>query len=239
MKNQIIQARRGLTLTEMMITLVVVGLVMAGMMPFLVFTNQYAFATSEELKFNHHIRQLTTRMHRDAREAAYFTIYSSFAPESRSDEADRLDIGFSGQAIVFVVTETDRATEPSHDTISRIVGYFVDVDNPNDDGTADVKRWEIEPSAGETWYANPGIEPANYSPPGSVNPSSQYQSLEDYFESVDEIHESLITVARIRESELGLFQNRNRTVTMTGSTLFGNGCSSISQTFHISMTSEG
>ncbi len=148
---------RGFTLVEIMMVVGIFGLLMAGVMAFLVDSVRTTFVTEQKLEINGDIRDVTNTLADEAREANYFTLYSSFYPQQAGDppgdfrdppedytpEDYRQRKGNSGDFVLFVYTGVDN--NPADDTpapIERLVGYFRD-GGVSDKDEAPVRRFDI------------------------------------------------------------------------------------------------
>ncbi|MBA4138114.1 MAG: hypothetical protein C0518_12430 [Opitutus sp.] len=109
--------RAGFTLAEVLVTVTVFGLVMAGLLPFLVTNLRYQFVGEQKLLVNQDVRRATNELVENAREANNFALYQSFFAQSRPNGtavsrdanasgavtwADRMLNGQSGDMLVFV-----------------------------------------------------------------------------------------------------------------------------------------
>ena len=143
-------ARRGFTLTEIMVTVTLTGLFFAGAMPFLLTNTRYLYTSEQKLLINGDIRDVTNELVETARASNYFVLYESFhnqnvAGSDISRDAngsgavnmnDRRQSGEDGTFIVFVFYEdpfydsrlydADPTNDPSlmGVRIERIVGYW-------------------------------------------------------------------------------------------------------------------
>lgn len=105
------------TLAEVLVTLAIFGLVMAGVMPFFITNLRYQFVGEQKLLVNQDVRRATNELVENAREANNFALYQSFYAQARANGtsvsrdanangsvtwADRLLNGQSGDLLVFV-----------------------------------------------------------------------------------------------------------------------------------------
>ncbi|MFH1497012.1 MAG: prepilin-type N-terminal cleavage/methylation domain-containing protein [Verrucomicrobiota bacterium] len=109
--------RRGFTLTELLVTTTLVGLVLAGALPFLITNLKILFVGEQKLLINSDIRTYTSDLVENARESNYFVLYQSFHAWTRADGRtvtrdasgngtvnanDRRQSGEQGDFLVFV-----------------------------------------------------------------------------------------------------------------------------------------
>jgi prepilin-type N-terminal cleavage/methylation domain-containing protein len=145
-------AARGFSLVEIMVTMTVFGLVMAGALPFFVSNLKYQFVGEQKLLINNDIRRITNELVENAREANSFTLYRSFynhnnytgAPITRDVNgngsvtwADRLLNGQAGDFLVLVYYRDPYFDSRFFDgtpgnspvltngQVTRLVGYYV------------------------------------------------------------------------------------------------------------------
>jgi len=142
---------KGFTLAELLVTLGIMGMLLAGVIPFFVSNFQYLYSGEQKLLINSDIRDLTNEMVETARASNYFVMYESFYQQSlggqtvRRDQngngtvnlADRLQSDQEGSFVVFVyyndpyydsrLYDNNPANNPSLMTVTveRIVGYWI------------------------------------------------------------------------------------------------------------------
>lgn len=128
MKNNRISSVFAFTLVEALITITIVGLLMAGVLAFYVSNSEYTFLGEEKLLINSDVRNFTNQMMTNARDANYLVLYQSFYPYSTANNAypytgtgadstdvtydtnhnsvfdagDELGVGLTGDYLVFV-----------------------------------------------------------------------------------------------------------------------------------------
>lgn len=111
---------RGFTLTELLVTMTLTGLVLAGVLPFLITNLKILFVGEQKLLINADVRDYTNDLVENARESNYFVLYQSFHSWTRSDGRtvtrdangngainanDRRQSGEQGDFLVFVYYE--------------------------------------------------------------------------------------------------------------------------------------
>lgn len=232
---------KAFTLVEVMVAGGISVVFLGAAAVFTVFVYEQMFAATEETRFNATARQLQARMLEDIRESSWFSVYRSFALADRDTAADRILIGNGGNALVLFYTNSALTTEPSHEVLTKIVGYYADTTTVTPGGAVSLKRFEITPATGITWYYNPNINPANYVPPGLVTPNPSIVRLEDYFAGVTGTTVGTRSVVFLENppSSRPLFYNQNTHVTVVAGTLFGNTGNNMRQTFNFSATPQG
>ncbi len=77
----------GFTLAEILITMTIFAMVMAGVSSFFFQTNTMLFANTQKLLINRDIRGITNEMTDNARSANHFTMYDSFYDDFRNPTA--------------------------------------------------------------------------------------------------------------------------------------------------------
>ncbi|MBI5422442.1 MAG: prepilin-type N-terminal cleavage/methylation domain-containing protein [Opitutae bacterium] len=110
-------ARAGYSLVEVLVTMTVMGLVMAGALPFFISNLRYQYVGEQKLLVNQDVRRATNELVENAREANNFALYQSFYNQSRANGtsvsrdanasgavtwADRQLNGQAGDMLVFV-----------------------------------------------------------------------------------------------------------------------------------------
>jgi prepilin-type N-terminal cleavage/methylation domain-containing protein len=153
---------RGFTMTELMISLVVIGLTMAGVVTFTYQAlNVYAY-DSGRLLVNHDIRKFTGDMITDAVYSNYFRIYTDFATRSTTTSGVTSDAyvsdGLTGDFLLLVFTTTNTS---GVNTVNRLVGYYRD---PDGTGVGPVRKFDVtvSPAAIIGTPTNSGASPPVY-----------------------------------------------------------------------------
>jgi hypothetical protein len=149
---------RGFTTTELMISLGVISLTMAGVVAFTYQAlNVYAY-DSGRLLVNHDMRKFTGDMITDSVYSNYFRIYSDFSTTARA--ACKTD-GQTGDFLVLVFADTNTSGVT---TINRLIGYYRD---PDASGVGPVRRFDatVNPAAIIGSPTNTGASPPVYTMP--------------------------------------------------------------------------
>lgn len=88
MKTFINSPRKAFTLTEIMVTMTIVGLAMVGVTQFFIGSATILFKSEAKNDINQDIRSLTNEMTVEARNANYFAIYEAFNEDMRTVQSD-------------------------------------------------------------------------------------------------------------------------------------------------------
>lgn len=169
----------GFSLTEVIVTMTLFGLVMAGVMPFFISNLKYQFVGEQKLLINNDIRRITNELVENAREANSFVLYQSFYNQTNFNGtsltrdanangsvtwADRLLDGQAGDFLVLVYYRDayydsrffdgtpDNAPTLTNGQVTRIVGYYV-APNRSISGEYALYSFDSDKSkgAGATW----------------------------------------------------------------------------------------
>lgn len=215
---------RAYTLTEILITMGVLGFLFAGLMPFFLQSSTSFFITEQKLRVNNDIRKFTSEMADHAREANHYLIYPSFAATDRDAEPDRRRDGQSGDLMVLVFYESPTGTPPFITRpIGRIVGYYrasSDFTDPTAEGPvrkfdSDVDSWGI------TLPSTNAIE--------ALLPSAASAGS---FRQVIELSRGL--------ADQRLFYNfHNRSIMVKGEILHGDAIKRVSNTYNFTVSPRG
>jgi prepilin-type N-terminal cleavage/methylation domain-containing protein len=144
--------RRGFTLSELLMSMTITSLTLAMVLPFFIFNLRSIFHGEQKLLINGDIRELTTTMMENAREANYFTLYQSFSSRTTPatvsvqrdangdgsfNELDRRLAGDTGDFLVLVFTRNNAVydsryydgiagNEPANIVqVTRLVAYWI------------------------------------------------------------------------------------------------------------------
>ncbi len=170
----------GFTLTEIMVTATIIGLVLIGVLPFFIANSQMQFVSTQKLLVNADVRTFTNGMIQDVESSSCFMLYQSFYPRTLSDgtsvtrdvnsdgvinAADRMQSGQSGDFLVLVYYQdpfydsrfydSDPNNQPALGTstvVSRIVAYWL-APNRNYSGETALYRLDTDQfkGAGTSW----------------------------------------------------------------------------------------
>lgn len=192
------KSRSGFTLVEVMVTVTVFGLVMAGVIPFFISNLKYQFVSEQKLLINNDIRRVTNELVEDAREANNFVLYKSFYDQTRWDGtavsrdangngsvtwADRMLNGQSGDFLVFVYYQdpyfdsrfydgvAGNSPDLAQGQVTRLVAYWVAPNRkfPGEYGVYILDTDAYKPSGATSWSTPWGATfPATLSTTGSA-----------------------------------------------------------------------
>ncbi|WP_309385962.1 prepilin-type N-terminal cleavage/methylation domain-containing protein [Cerasicoccus frondis] len=140
------KAKRGFTLPEILIALLLITLLSAGLISFMLDVARGIFWGTEKAEISEDVRSFTMRLAAEARSSNAYIIYKSFAQEDRNEGSDRRDDGQSGDCLVLFTTEPyPDADSPEHYTSAII--YFRKGSDESD-GVGPVYRlsWQANPS---------------------------------------------------------------------------------------------
>lgn len=167
---------RGFSLTEVIVTMALFSLVMAGALPFFVSNLKYQFVGEQKLLINNDIRRITNELVENAREANSFALYQSFYSQNNYAGtaitrdangngsvtwADRLLNGQAGDFLVLVYYRdpyfdsrffdgtADNAPVLTNGQVTRLVGYYV-APNRNLAGEYALYSFDTDDSRGPT-----------------------------------------------------------------------------------------
>jgi prepilin-type N-terminal cleavage/methylation domain-containing protein len=211
------RSRKGFTLTELMIVLTISGFVSMGLFAFTRDTSMGLFISSEKLKINRDIRQLTAEMTEFARDANQFYIYKSFNVSDRNASNDRQLDGNTGDFLLLVYHEPyPNFDDPEHFT--RYIGYFR---RPDANGRGPVYRFEKQFAPADYIEANKGPE---YLISGV--------SMANNFEEVIELSRGL--------ADGNLFYNfNNNSVMIKAEIIHGNDAKRVTDTYNFTISPRG
>ena len=150
-RNRSVRPSAGFTLVELLITMSLLSIMLAGVVPFFLSNFRYLYTGEQKLLINSDIRNLTNEMVETARASNYFVLYESFYAQSfggvsRNRDvtgngvvnlADRMQAGQQGAFMVFVfyqdpyfdarLYDADQTNNPAIMTVTveRLVAYWV------------------------------------------------------------------------------------------------------------------
>lgn len=216
--------RSAYTLTEVLITMGILGFLFAGLLPFFIQSSTSFFVTEQKLRVNNDIRKFTSEMADHAREANHYIVYPSFATADRDGEEDRRRDGQSGDLMVLVFYDTPVGTAPLISRpIRRIVGYYRASTNLLDPtGEGPVRKFDSDlDSWGVTFPINQAVE--------TVLPSVAQVAN---FKQVIELSKGL--------ANQRLFYNfHNRSIMVKGEILHGDAIKRVSNTYNFTVSPRG
>lgn len=205
------KTKRGYTLVEIMMTVLVLVIVGAMVTPFLFEHIKSSYVSEQRNSINKEIRMITNEMSDNARSANYFVMYPSFAAEDRDNIADRLNDGQKGNLLVLVhqtpVEDTSLSTRP----IERIVGYY------KESGIAPIMKFDI--------MFNPASSAAVETLIPAESASSGFTKIVDLVEG---------------RADGKLFYNfRNKSVMINGKIFHGNTIKTVTDTYNFTVSPRG
>lgn len=168
--------RRAFTLFEVMLTLSMTSVVMAGSMSFVLQSlNTYHYDMGK-LLVNRDIRTFTSEMTENAAYANYFMIFPSFSERSNTVQVGDSENGFvdvevdasvndgmSGDFLLLVFTDPEDSS-----VVTRLVGYFrAPLGGFDAEGEGPVRRFERnfpDGASGDIWDLLPDVETATSQP---------------------------------------------------------------------------
>jgi prepilin-type N-terminal cleavage/methylation domain-containing protein len=174
-----LRSRGGFTLAELLVTTALVGIVLAGVLPFLITNLKILFVGEQKLLINSDVRDYTNHLVENARDSNDFVLYQSFHGWTRPDGRtvtrdssgngainanDRRQSGEQGDFLVFVYYEdpyydsrfydNDLTNQPpiSSVDVNRIVAYWF-APNNRINGEHAVYTFDTDDykGAGATW----------------------------------------------------------------------------------------
>lgn len=172
-QNRSLANRRGYTLAEVMITLLICGFVMMGLAQFSLSSTRILYDSALRTDLDSDMRRFTQRIMEDAQTSDAFYLYKSFQSSDRNatDNSDRLAEDNSGDFLLFVYTQPQPNTD-STVYITKLVGYFRKPATASDATTrGPILRFEIDypdqtiPAATsvlETLISSQGYDDAGY-----------------------------------------------------------------------------
>jgi len=140
------KAAAGLTLVEIMIAVVVLGMALMMALGFFTESVKATFVSEQKNLINQDIRRLTSELSRVGRQANYVVLYNSFRTQDRNNVSDRKLNGNSGDFLVFIFQDVPDISNPIYAprAISRIVGYYRSPENPSDpESMGPVRKFDI------------------------------------------------------------------------------------------------
>ena len=216
--------REGFTLTELLITLTIFGLVMAGVAGFFYQTNGMLFTNTAKLMINRDIRALTNEMTDNARNANHFTIYDSFYDTFRNPTPPTTGIDFrkrdaeSGDCLVLIFYGVDPAPwDTTPPPIVRLVGYYRSIDNVPDN-TGPIRKFDV---------AIPGPD--------------QNKECEELVPAISTVgdHKTITEIAKGLANGRLFYNFRERSIMINGQIDHGNDAKRVTDTYNFTVSPRG
>lgn len=260
-------SHRGFTLAELLVTMTIMSLLLAGVVPFFVSNFKYLYSGEQKLLINSDIRDLTNEMVETARASNYFVLYESFYSQSLSGStarrdfngngtinlADRMQAGQEGPFVVFVyyddpyfdarLYDSDPTNNPAlmTVTIERIVGYWV---APNREISGETALYVFDsndsrPNASSTSWTTPWGQTF----PATLGGTTTVESLLPTNSKSWAMHQSFDIVVNDMEGLTSgslFFENfQNRSVLIRTKILHGNQAKRVTNTYNFTITPRG
>ena len=140
-------SKGGFTLTELMISFTILGILMTMALTFYFESTESMFVSDQKNRINRDIRALTSEMLENARQANTFLLYKSFSIEDRDTAGDRLYDGETGDFLLLVYYDDDfeNGNSLQRPPITKLVGYFRNPDDPADPASrGPVTKFELD-----------------------------------------------------------------------------------------------
>lgn len=257
---------RGFTLAELLVTMTIMSILLAGVVPFFVSNFKYLYSGEQKLLINSDIRDLTNEMVETARASNYFVLYESFYTQTLGGStvrrdlngngtvnlADRLQAGQEGSFVVFVyyndpyfdarLYDADPTNNPAimTVTIERIVGYWI---APNRDINGETALYTFDSNDSRATGANSWTTPWGQTFPVVLGAGTTVESLLPNDTKAWAIHNSNDIVVNDLEGLTSggmFFENfQNRSVLIRSKILHGNQAKRVTNTYNFTITPRG
>ncbi len=217
-------ARAGFTLTELMITLTIFGMVMAGIGSFFFTTNKMLFTNTAKLQINRDIRAITNEMTDNARNANHFTLYDSFYDSFRNPTPPVTGADFrqrdaeADDLVVFIFYGVDPAPwDTTLPPIERIVGYYRSIDDPVAN-TGPIRKFDI-----------------------NILVANQNDPVEDLIPAISTVgdHETIVELSEGLANERLFYNFRERSIMVNGQIYHGNNAKRVTDTYNFTISPRG
>ena len=260
------QTSRGFTLVELLTTMTVTTIVMAGLVPFFISNFRYLYSGEQKLLINSDIRHLTNELVETARSSNYFVLYESFYPQNfgsgnvKRDKngsgvvnlADRMQAGQEGSFIVFVfyddpffdsrMYDADPTNNPAIMTVDvqRVVGYWV---AKNREISGEFAMYVFDTDDYRTAGAASWITPWGVTFPISLNPAVTVETIIPPATGAWAFNSGFEIIVNDLEglTPSGLFfENfQNRSALVRAKILHGNQAKRVTNTYNFTITPRG
>ncbi len=216
--------RAGFTLTELLITLTIFGMVMADIGSFFLQTNKMLFTNTAKLQINRDIRAVTNEMTDNARNANHFTLYDSFYDDFRNPTAPTTGADFrqrdaeSGDCAVFIFYGTDPAPwDTTPPPIVRLVGYYRSIDNIPDN-TGPIRKFDI-----------------------AIPLANQNDTVEDLIPAISTVgtHRTIVEMSEGLANQRLFYNFRERSIMVNGQIYHGNDAKRVTDTYNFTISPRG
>lgn len=128
-----------------MVAMAILSFVMLGLYQFTMDTSRILYSGMNKIDLDSSMRKFSLRFQTDMETADAFYLYTSFLSNDRADNngADRLEVGGSGDYLLFVYTQPYPYTS-STVYVSKLVGYFCKYPTSGNTEWGTVYRFEKE-----------------------------------------------------------------------------------------------
>lgn len=267
--RQLPSQSRGFTLIELMVTMSIIGLILMGVLPFVVFNMRSQFVSTQKLLINGDVRDFTNGMIDDGEGANCFVLYQSFYSHTLSDgtavsrdfdgngvinSGDRLQAGQSGDFLVFVYYQDPFYDSRFYDsnpnnqpalgtsiTVERLICYWL-APNRNYSGETALYRLDTDqfkPSSGSTSWTTPW----GVTMPATLSSSVTLESLlpPDTVSAATDPSYATVVLNNLQGLSQGLnFVNyQGHGVLVRSRILHGNEAKRVTNTYNFTITPQG
>ncbi len=211
----------GFTLTELLVTMTILGLVMAGLTSFYYQSTVMMFTSDQKLKINADVRNITNELTDNARDANHFTMYDDFYDSFRTQApyADwRKRDGESGDVLVLIYYGDDpNPLDTVPPPIVKLIGYYRSIDNQAEN-TGPVRRFDYNVPVAQQLLKVEQLVPDS--------------TQESTFSQVIELSRGL--------ADGKLFYNfRDRSIMVNGQIYHGNDAKRVTDTYNFTISPRG
>lgn len=116
--------QKGFTITEVMISMAITGILMTMILQFFVDFGEVSFVSVEKNDINRDIRNVTYEMANHARQANTAILYQGISSEERDSTGDRRHAGTSGDLLVLVYQGDPDNLQTMSRPIERLIAYY-------------------------------------------------------------------------------------------------------------------
>ena len=211
----------GFSLPELLITMTVVGFLMTGLTSFFYQSSVMLFTSDQKLKINADVRNLTSELTDNARDANHFTMYNSFYDAFRTQvpyEDWRLRDGDAGDLLVLIFYGADpNPMDSTPAPIVRIIGYYRSIDNQTEN-TGPVRKFDK-----------------------AITGASQLLNVEQLVPDVtqESSFEQVIELSRGLANGCLFYNFRDRSIMVNGQILHGNVAKRVTDTYNFTISPRG
>lgn len=256
----------GFTLVELITTMTIASIVLAGVVPFFLSNLKYLYSAEQKLLINSDIRHLTNELVETARSSNYFVLYESFYTQTLGGSTvkrdqngsgtvnlnDRLQAGQEGSFIVFVFYNDPYFDSRLYDGITtnnpnimtvvvdRVVGYWV---APNHEIPGETALYTFDTDDYRTSGAASWSAPWGQTFPVSMSPTATVETIIPTTSSLWASNSGFDIIVNDMEglTSNGLFfENfQNRSALVRTKILHGNQAKRVTNTYNFTITPRG